>query len=64
MLPEEAGNGAMPPRAANAASERTRPWCEYDATRIAPVTAPTPGRLEARGESLGEHGVRLVVLLK
>ena len=38
VLPEDAQMGLAPPRAAKAASERTRPWCEYAARMIGAVT--------------------------
>ena len=43
MLPEDAGSGETPPRAANAASERTRPACDQACSTVAATTGPTPG---------------------
>lgn len=41
-MSENAGLGLAPARAAKAASERTRPWCEYAARIIAAVVMTIP----------------------
>ncbi len=43
VLPLEAGTGATPASRANAASERTRPWCNQAMITSAATIGPTPG---------------------
>ena len=57
VLPDEAGGGDAPSRAANAASERTRPGCDQASRTVAATTAPTPGRASSRRRLCGDGRV-------
>jgi hypothetical protein len=43
VLPGDAGSGATPASEAKAASDRTRPRCEYAQIKMAAATGPMPG---------------------
>jgi hypothetical protein len=58
VFPKEASRGLTPAVAANATSERMRPWWECAAMALPQVMGPWPGWRQARRDDRGPHESR------